>query len=688
MFPVLVLAAALAMTPTPAYAGIEAMIGAQIFAFLAADIGLSVTASLALTSAITTLGPLALLGGAALLLTPKTPSSIDPGQARQTFENASAPELRAVGRARLGGLKAFGNTVGNDRYRLIFHCRGLIDGFETFYLAGREVIVQPSDGKVVSRPWLQGDGSTTYAYLKTSLGPDDKTAWADLVAAFPALWTSDHRARGIAQTLAKFVNPGLGTTDFLALYQSGPPELEVVVRAESEVYDPRIDDEQWTENGILNALHILLSYPERSLDDIDLEFVADEADRADAVVATRAGNVARSRCCGVWSSESARGENLQRVLDSIGAWIVQRDGGSKIGLQLIDDDPTAEMTIPLRHITKFSWKAGPDGVERPNRCRLKYYSPERNYELAEVDLSGVAWANIQDEIDAYGEKPLEIELPFCPNAGQAQRRARQMFALARSNSGTIKTNMAGLAVWGCRIVNFEFPDDLGTIKCLIGAPKVLDGEGEVEIPFRVWPSLPAWNTSTDEVDAPDQIPEIALGEEKDTPDTPAEATVVQYPAGDYETRVRYTVPADAAGGEVEFAYRTYNARDLPNAWLPMVEEETTIHFAHVPLDLRGERGEFRLRTYEEGNSSKWSPLFNVPSLAINNAAPSAPSSAMVGADKVAVAPNSLNVAYLRVNGGSPIPVWPGQTTTTVVLVGHSIVAYSSNGTASTAHIVL
>lgn len=632
--------------------------------------------------------------GVSLLLAPKPPS-VDPGAARETFESVSSPELRAVGRVRLGGLKVYGNTSGANRYRLIAHCKGEIDDFESYYLNGFEVILR-ADNAVNSYPWTEvGE----FAFIESKVGTTTETAWPDLVADFPE-WTSSHRVRGIAQSLCTFVSPGMGDSKFLELYQSGTPDLEVVLRAE-KAYDPRSDATEWTDNGVLNAMHILLTYPEFRLADIDTAFIEDEADRADASISTRDGDVPRARCWGVWSSETPRGENLKRVLDSIGAWIIPRENGASLGIQLVDDNQAAEATFPARHILSVDWRSGPEGVERPNVCRLKYYCPERHYELSEIDISSLAWAVIQDEIDAYGEKPFDIELPFCPNAGQAQRIARRMFSMARSDSGIIRTNMAGLSLWGCRVVNFEFPDDIGTIKCMIGAPKVLDDEGGVEIPFIVWPTLSAWDTNTDEVDAPEQLPDVTLGTALTTPSAPAEATVVEYPSGGtpggggFETRIRFTVPGDAV--EVEASFRTYQS-SKPNSWISMTEVTTGFPHAYRASDLRGNTLDFRFRTFDEGasQSSGWSPYLSTSTLAINNNAPAAPTfdagAAGLGDDTV-TAPNSLRVAYLRFTepaggGGTTVtlvPVRPGQVLTRISdfpTGATAVTARSSDGTAS------
>ena len=121
-------------------------------------------------------------------------------------------------------------------------------------------------------------------------------------------------------------------------------------------------------------------------------------------------------------------------------------------------------------------------MERPNRCSVWYYSPERNYDMAEIpDMPAIAWANVEPEIDRYGEKVEEIRLPFCPSASQAQRIARRLFAMKRADAGTIVTNMAGLAACDRSVVNIALPDLDETVACEIASPRE-SADGKVEIP--------------------------------------------------------------------------------------------------------------------------------------------------------------------------------------------------------------
>lgn len=552
---------------------------------------------------------------------------INPGDFKSTFETGDSSEIRAVGRVRVGGLKAFGNTKsGTDRYRLICHTRGRVSAVEAHYLGGREVTVE-STGEVSSPPWAKVGGS--YVYIKSKIGDGTETAWADLMAAFPDLWTVNHRVRGIAQSLIKFISPGTTTEKFMKLFQSGPPEYERVQRSEP-VYDPRTgqsatDEATWVykDTGPLCAAHILRSYPSLTVSDFNYAGIGIEANKADALIATKTGTEPRSRCWGMWASETPRGDVMDQVLKSIGAEIVATDDNS-FNVRMIDDVRVPEIIFTEKHLIDLQWRSGPESVERPNICRVNYYSPERNYDMAEIDLTGIAWARVQDEINRVGEQIMDIDLPFCPSASQAQRIARRLFALARADAGVATFNFAGLAAWGKTIAAIPLPDLDVVETCAIGTPRVNDQEGTVEIPFVVWPTLETWDPATMEADAPPAIPEMQYESELDTPAAPSAASVVQYPDLSYETRVKF---AAVTGGTIaEAVYRTYTAGE-PDAFASMTEYSGagTARYGYDATNSSGKKLDAKCRFFnDDDEGSYYSDLLTVDLMAIDNSAPAAP----------------------------------------------------------------
>lgn len=707
-------ASLLAMT---AYAQADFIITPIAFALFAGPLGGALSFAAIYTGL--QIAAFAAVVGAQLAIGAQRKQKIDPGEMKNTFQETETSEFNAVGRVKLGGLKAFGNTRGGTIYRLIWHVKGPMVAIEEYFLGGYEVTVD-ADGRVSSPPWVSP--SSSYAYVTSKVGDGTETAWSQLIAEFPALWTANHRCRGIFQSLVQFVVPALdtewGNKKFQKLYQGGAPDLEVVARI-GVVFDPRDPSQSpdnsatwtWTDNGILCAVHIMRHYPDLKSSDFDWTFIASEANRADVLVATKNGTEPRARCWGVWPSEAQRGDVMQQVLDSIGAEVVLSDAGL-IRIRLIDDAPTSEITFTDDHITELDWKSGPEAVERPNICRIKYYSPERGYDMGEIDMTGIAWARVQSEIDRYGEKIFDVELPFCPSPSQAQRIARRMFLLARSDAGAIRTNMAGLAAWGVTYATLQDGED--DMLCHISPPRIDDEAGQVDIPYVVWPQAlidQPWNPATMEADPPIEAPHMQQESALPDPDAPTEACQVIYPDNSREVRVKF--PGVFDGTVAEATARDYVGGN-PNLWQSMTEISLGFFglgewMAYITADWEGSDVDFRSRFFNsDDDGSYWSPAFESRPLTVNNAAPTIPisvghtnqtnSPTQTGAILHATAPQSLQVAYMRFLATSGlntyidvnIPCRPGDSKTAQLpyitngpaTVTYQITAYSSNGTAS------
>lgn len=688
--------------------GVNALLGTTLTASTAIISTAAGATILSLGTVISGVFAVGLSIAGSVLASGRRKGAIDPGAAKSTFETGNSGRIRTIGRVRIGGLKVYGNTVGTDRYRVIAHSAGPIDGIEEHFLGGRSVVVDP-DGVVSSPPFIKAGGS--YVTILSKIGDGTETAWTQLTTAFPSLWTADHRVRGIAQSLIKYVSPGLTSTKFAKLYQSGAPDYERIQRGEL-LYDPRDGVTRWSDNGVLGCLHVALTFPDFELADFDLPFIAEQADLADEPVATRTGTEPRSRVWGVWDEDGIeRGDLLKQVLDSAGCEIISRPN-QKLGIRLVDDFRPSEVHIRSKHITEFSLKFGPDGVDRPNICRVKYYSPERNYELSEIPLVidatipapvPLSWSINQSEIDRVGEKPLDISLPFCPSAAQACRITRRMFSMARGDTGTLQTNMTGLACWGAKTISIDPPDIDGPLVLEIDPPSVDDESGTVSIPFIVQPSLSAWVPATDEALAPAAVPELEFETTLATPATATENAVVTYPASG-GTATRFGFSDAGAGMTVEANYRVVTA-GVPGSWQSMTEYRANggRSHAYVAADLSGQAIDFRLRYFNPAeDGSKWSSTYSVTP-AVNNAAPTAPSVSIVAVPDTynyiitVTAPASLQVSYIVMSGtlcpASTTAVKPGEVFEITVVNLSPLSAgtytatatpYASNGTAGTA----
>lgn len=583
-----------------------------------------------------------LVGGLALvgaqiglsLLTSSGGGSIDPGQAKEEIQSEETSELRGIGTVRVTGALNYGNNNHPNLYRHMLHLKGPISRIVTPYVNDREVIMDSSN-RVYSPPWADfntdGTISASYLSLQSKIGDGTETAYSELISAFPDVWTSAHKAQGIFQSLVNVSSPGTASPKYLKLFGARQyPKISYVVQS-SLLYNPALDsnrtdgagahlfdDEstwEWTDNGIVGALNIFMQYPDFSESLIDWDAQIAQVQAADVLVTTKTGTEKRARISGVWPSEAKRGDVLNQVMDSVGCELVTSSAG-KYYLRLIDDNPTSQVTITEQDIYDLQWQSGPKAIERPNTCEIKYYSPERDYEMAEINMTGIAWATIDDEVDRWGEKILTVELPFCPSASQAQRIARRIFEWSRADAGTIETNLSGMAAFGCHYGTLEIVGDNEI--CKITSPRCNDQNGSVDIAFLSLPTLADWVPATDEADAPEpyavQVDDTAL----DTPSAPSTAFSVTYGGGNKELRVTYSGVAGATG--YLLAYSTLDSNGNRERYVPMTRFETNL-ISYASGDLVGEDLDIKMQAFDSDGASNFSDSLSISSLGENTTAP-------------------------------------------------------------------
>ena len=579
-------------------------------------------------SAALTIGSLALQ----FLSRPNLPR---PDAVKNTTKNTSGPGRYVFGRAIMGGKIAYGRTSNKTLHRLGLMAFGELDGVEEWYVNGIPVVVELNN-EVSSPPWAKKNGS--YLEIAYKVGDGTETAWPDLITYYPDEWTSNHRVRGIVQYLAQANSPGVQSAQFGKRFQKGFPDITMLGRV-GKFYDPRDASTAWTLNGALITLHYFRMISGYADADIDFDLCGDAADWCDVTVDTYdSGTAPRSQLSGGWEGVL----DVDKVLAMLeGAGLqVRTSSEDKVYLEGIEDNPDAELTFPWEHVLEWELQDGPEGVERPNICRVKYFSPESQYTVEEIPgVLDLPWATVTDEVTANGSRERIIELPFCTDSSQAQRIARRIFHMDRAPVLVIKTSLAGIALDRLYCVDVEI-DGLGTdggigaLKCVLDDLVINNGDGTCEAVFRVIPDIlkTAFDPDVDEAAPPPTVEAGTFDAELDTPDAPDEATVVQYPvSGSYETRVGFDGVAD--GVDAEALYQTYTAGEL-DAPLSL-SDAAIINGAtgasarwmayETDLNLLTEKVRYRVRLFNSSeDGSNLSDEFIVNAMATDNTAPSAP----------------------------------------------------------------
>lgn len=576
---------------------------------------------------------------------------------KQTSQGSEGPGRYAFGRLEADAQIAFASTTGYFISRWLLHAFGPMDGVETYFYDGREITVEP-DGYVSTPPWARPPGHPRPSYMnvKTKVGDGTETTPASLLTDFPSTITSNHRSRGITASVLRIESPGVASPRFGRLLQGGIKSLRILARM-GKFYDPRDATTVWTLNGVLHILHYMRQLGAVRLVDFDVDVVGDAADAAEVEIDD---DTPRCQMSGGWEGPLTT-DIVVDMMESAGIEEYETEEGL-IGLRFIEDWPEPEIAFSLGNSIENFPQAGPESGRRPNICKVSYFSPERRYEKTELDMTGVAWARINDEITAYGDQEMPIDLTFCCNHVQACMIARRLFYMARADFGMLKTDMSGLASWGKRTGLIQIPD-VGdnegtlTVRVRLDSARPDDAAGTVEIPYQIIPDILSvpFNPATDAAPAPPLLVPQLVESDLPTPGTPTEAVQVVYPDTSREVRVAF--PSASGGGiTVEAVYRVYLAGS-PQAGASMTEVATP-SYAYAAADLEGERVDFRVRVFNvDGDSSYFSALFLVDPVAIDNTATAAPTQSVTGNngdwDVETTAPIDLNVAYIQIEKSSP-----------------------------------
>jgi hypothetical protein len=260
-----------------------------------------------------------------------------------------------------------------------------------------------------------GNGS---AYLRTSrvrlikhLGTADQAADADLVSE-SLLWTSNHRARGIAYIYARF--------EYSAdAFPNGVPVITTVVQGK-KVYDPRTETTAYSSNAALCLRDYLISSGVAFTSEIDDTLFSTAANICDETVALDAGGTQlRYTTNGTFTSEAAPKDALSNLLTSMGGmlWYSQGKWGCKAAaytspvLSLDEDDLRSGLQIQTRNSRR-------DGF---NKITGIFRGPESNYfETNYPTLAPAAFLSV----DNNQESELELALPYVDTSAMAQRIAK------------------------------------------------------------------------------------------------------------------------------------------------------------------------------------------------------------------------------------------------------------------------
>lgn len=272
-----------------------------------------------------------------------------------------------LGRVRKASDYVLFEQAGGSAYHILVWAGHRING----YLEHRfhdEVLTIDSDGYVIAPAHFVAAGANKQQLI-TRDGLDAETAYSQVVAAFPSVWTDDHRGDGLASVMYSI------DTVVAEDHQNVYPNQMPAHTAEGEgllLYDPRDsshdpnDDSTWEFTTNL-ALHRLwhLTHPvggKLSISDLYLEEWKTAANVCDETVVNRDGQSESRYHGGFWFRADDDPVEVGRIIDQAAELLVYERADGLVGvhagtytepdIRLTEDDIIAVKFVANRSLAK------------------------------------------------------------------------------------------------------------------------------------------------------------------------------------------------------------------------------------------------------------------------------------------------------------------------------------------------
>uniref|UniRef100_UPI0040479BD0 hypothetical protein n=1 Tax=Yoonia sp. TaxID=2212373 RepID=UPI0040479BD0 len=370
------------------------------------------------------------LGLSAAIQAFNRPSGPPPSDRMVNFGQPISYVVWVFGRARIGGPLGFRGwatsddvvtgTSGAKRHYspvIAMHpCRGVVE-----HWLGKTPVEIDADGMVTTEPFAG------YYRIRPFNGQDGQVADAELVASFPQFTTAFDFARLAGAHVWAKRPPA---DQFNTVYPNGREESYTpVIDAHVEVYDPRSDTSDWTQNAALIIAKVIADIWQK---DVDWDEVAEQADICDVQVPKRgSGTVARWQINGTLSDDMDFETQRKMLMLAADVWFYERADG-KVGFK-VGDYQAPTITLTDADFLSIQVSTGASKLGKASEMALKYVEPANSWQ------ESVTASLVIDENARYNRS--EPEAYLIAEHNQAWRMLRRMAAIENPKltlQGTLK----------------------------------------------------------------------------------------------------------------------------------------------------------------------------------------------------------------------------------------------------------
>jgi hypothetical protein len=311
---------------------------------------------------------------------PAKPEAPKPEDGKFNLKQPVPPLAYVLGRVKKGGDYAFLEERAGVASHVMVHAAHRIKGFVEHYLHDEAVTLS---GSTVVTP-AHFDGRV---FIETRLGEPASTAYGDLVARYPEIWTTDHRGDGLATVQMNVQS--VAAENLQKTFPSGMPQHQAIIDGHAEIHDPRTGTHGYTTNLALHRLWHLTSPVggKLSMTDMYLPDWSVAADVCDQWVTNRAGAQVRRYHGGFWFRANNDPVQVGRIMDQAAELVVYERPDGKVGVHA---GRFVEPDVRLTAVDIVSLSYDPNKRRGTNvlAVRGRYTDPAKGFNTADAAIYG------------------------------------------------------------------------------------------------------------------------------------------------------------------------------------------------------------------------------------------------------------------------------------------------------------
>ncbi len=329
-----------------------------------------------------------LLAGAAYLASQAfaapTPEAPKPEDGKYNLKQTVPPLVYVLGRNKKAGDYVFLEEKGGTAHHITVWAAHHIKGFVEHWL---------HDEKVT----LNGTGNVTgpghfnqRVRILTRLGLNAETAYSQVVSAFPAIWTNQHRGDGLASVYMAVQS--VKAESLQKTFPNHMPQHSAVGEGHDRLIDPRTGNPGYSENlAIFRYWH--LTHPvggkltRAEMHDPDWQVAANVADQT---VTNRTGGSEPRYHGGLWFRANNNPVQVGRLMDQAGEMVLYETAEGKVGVhagQFVEPD----VRLTANDIISLSYDANKRRASTVLAVRGRYTDTANGYNTADAAIYGVPY---------------------------------------------------------------------------------------------------------------------------------------------------------------------------------------------------------------------------------------------------------------------------------------------------------